>query len=94
MNLIPCPDVVGLLGKEAAQHCFCSVRDMCGPKEHLQHVLAHIVGTRSCGSSNAHILLMVEILHYLKDPKLWELWYVPYYGQCRISIINRMSDSI
>ena len=24
------------------------------------------------------ILLMIEILHYLKDPKLWELWYVPY----------------
>ena len=24
--------------------------------------------------------LMVKILHYLKDPKLWELWYIPYYG--------------
>ena len=32
---------------------------------------------------------MIEILHYLKDPKLWELWYTPYYGQCRIYIINR-----
>ena len=21
-----------------------------------------------------------DILHYLKDPKLWELWYIPYYG--------------
>ena len=29
--------------------------------------------------------------HYLKDPKLWELWYIPYYGKCRIHIINRMS---
>ena len=26
------------------------------------------------------ILLMIDILHYLKDPKLWELWYIPYYG--------------
>ena len=26
------------------------------------------------------LLLMVQILHYLKDPKLWELWYNPYYG--------------
>ena len=26
---------------------------------------------------------------YLKDPKLWELWYIPYYGSCRIHIINR-----
>ena len=34
------------------------------------------------------ILLMIEILHYLKDPKLWELWYIPYYGSCRIYIIN------
>ena len=24
------------------------------------------------------ILLMIEILHYLKGPKLWELWYIPY----------------
>ena len=23
---------------------------------------------------------MVKILHYLKDPKLWELWYIPYYA--------------
>ena len=26
------------------------------------------------------VLLMIKILHYLKDPKLWELWYIPYYG--------------
>ena len=26
------------------------------------------------------ILLMSQILHYLKDPKLWELWHIPYYG--------------
>ena len=24
--------------------------------------------------------LMDKILHDLKDPKLWELWYIPYYG--------------
>ena len=22
----------------------------------------------------------IYILHYLKDPKLWEVWCVPYYG--------------
>ena len=26
------------------------------------------------------ILLMDKILHDPKDPKLWELWYIPYYG--------------
>ena len=26
------------------------------------------------------VLLMIEILHDLKDPKLGELWYNPYYG--------------
>ena len=31
---------------------------------------------------------MIQILHYLKDPKLWELWYIPYYGHCTIYIIN------
>ena len=24
--------------------------------------------------------LMDKILHDLKDPKLWELWYILYYG--------------
>ena len=28
------------------------------------------------------------VLHYLKDPKLWELGYIPYYGSCRMYIIN------
>ena len=32
---------------------------------------------------------MIEILHYLKAPKLRELCYIPYYGSCRIYIINR-----
>ena len=39
--------------------------------------------------------LMDKILHDLKDPKLWELWYIPYYGSCRILSINSrrpMSD--
>ena len=26
------------------------------------------------------ILLMDKILHGPKDPKLWELWYIPYNG--------------
>ena len=26
------------------------------------------------------VRLMDKILHYLKDPKLWELWYIPYNG--------------
>ena len=28
-----------------------------------------------------HSPIPVEILHYLQDPKLWELWYIPYYGK-------------
>ena len=24
------------------------------------------------------VLLMIAILHYLQDPKLWEIWYTPY----------------
>ena len=33
----------------------------------------------------------IKILHYLKDPKLWELWYIPDCGSCRIPIMNRRS---
>ena len=33
---------------------------------------------------------MDKILHDLKDPKLWELWYIPYNGSRRILSINRM----
>ena len=34
--------------------------------------------------------LMIQML-YLKDPKLWELWYIPDSGSCRMSIISRSS---
>ena len=33
------------------------------------------------------IRLMDKILHDPKDPKLWELWYIP--GSCRTLSINR-----
>ena len=32
------------------------------------------------GYLKAQVLLMDEILHDPKDPKLWELWYIPYNG--------------
>ena len=31
-------------------------------------------------SESPEILLMKRNLHYLKDPKLLDLWYIPYYG--------------
>ena len=37
---------------------------------------------------------MDKILHDPKDPKLWELWYIPYYGSCRILSINRMGVAV
>ena len=33
---------------------------------------------------------MIYILHHLNDPKPRELWYIPYYGSCRIYIIFRV----
>ena len=35
---------------------------------------------------------MDKILHDPKDPKLWELWYIPYNGSCRILSISRIYD--
>ena len=43
----------------------------------------------SCDAVNNSLRLMDKILHDPKDPKLWELWYIPYYGSCRILSINR-----
>ena len=40
------------------------------------------------------LLLMIQILHYLKDPILWELWYMSYYGSCRIYNINRRDPTV
>ena len=37
---------------------------------------------------------MDKILHYLKDPKLWELGYIPYNGQCRILSINSIKGPL
>ena len=45
------------------------------PKEKSRgEVKANLLG----GSGD--ILLMIEILHDLKDPKLWELWHIPDFG--------------
>ena len=32
------------------------------------------------GPESLNIRLMDKILHDPKDPKLWELWYIPYNG--------------
>ena len=34
------------------------------------------------GIYRALLRLMDKILHDPKDPKLWELWYIPYNGSC------------
>ena len=36
---------------------------------------------------------MDKILHDPKDPKLWELWYIPYNGSCRILSINSIVEA-
>ena len=36
--------------------------------------------SRMTADQTAVTRLMDKILHDLKDPKLWELWYIPYYG--------------
>ena len=47
----------------------------------------------SRGLSNTPVIrLMDKILHDPKDPKLWELWYIPYYGSCRILSINSSKE--
>ena len=45
--------------------------------------------SNSAAYKGSKIRLMDKILHDPKDPKLWELRYIPYYGSCRILSINR-----
>ena len=46
------------------------------------------------GLCNYVLRLMDKILHDPKDPKLWELWYIPYYGSCRILSISRIKSDL
>ena len=40
--------------------------------------LYYVHGVRGLGLGSLVLQLMVKILHhYLKDPKLWEFWYIP-----------------
>ena len=56
-------------------------------------VLAAVEGVFGLGPEvvRASVLLMDKILHDPKDPKLWELWYIPYNGYCRILSINSIT---
>ena len=47
---------------------FCSVQ----PRVELYLISVRLISTV--------VRLMDKILHYLKDPKLWESWYIPYNG--------------
>ena len=40
----------------------------------------HVWGSLGLAAPQCTILLMDKILHDPKDPKLWELWYIPYNG--------------
>ena len=58
-------------------------------------VVHHALG--DCGMLRKTTALVEErwmdkILHDPKDPKLWELWYIPYNGSCRILSINRRTQ--
>ena len=58
------------------------LRNETGPSD-VGEIQNHLGGCRRTkGKLRAlQLLLMAEILHYLKDPKLWEFWYIiPYNG--------------
>ena len=59
------------------------VHGACGAK--ARHRPKSLPATGGCfpvpePNTGALILLMDKILHDPKDPKLWELWYIPYNG--------------
>ena len=54
----------------------------------LTLVLGMLASVPVLGIGLLILRLMIQILHYRKDPKLWDFWFIPYYGWCRIYIIN------
>ena len=56
-----------------------------GPKAHQQRLARTAVSstptnaqpTKPAAKAKSFLLLMIEILHDFKDPKLWESWYIP-----------------
>ena len=56
----------------------------------LQQQSLSITSNRQYSCANVpDILLMDKILHDPKDPKLWELWYIPFNGD-----YGRISNSM
>ena len=53
-----------------------------------------VLGEQRIILSFLRLLLMDKILHDLKDSKLWELWYIPYNGYCRILSINSINNTV
>ena len=51
----------------------------CIGQSHSEMMVASAGSSRGFRAKD-FILLMDKILHDPKDPKLWELWYVPYGG--------------
>ena len=51
-----------------------------GGEHHPLRTLQACVALRNPDHPRSVMRLMDKILHYLKDPKLWELWYIPYNG--------------
>ena len=51
-----------------------------GVDAHSVLMLSGVERDQDTSFPKRNVLLMVYILHYLKDPKLWELWYIPYSG--------------
>ena len=46
----------------------------------FSHSLHHNSGSFTYNPKTTLQRLMDKILHDPKDPKLWELWYIPYNG--------------
>ena len=67
-------------------------RNYNGDHRYIMALQMHTIWSpKSQSIPELHTLrLMDKILHYLKDPKLWELWYTPYYGSCSILSISRI----
>ena len=82
------------VGAESLLHTpksYCEGRNMELPKRPCRSLLVgegmirkelslNPVGTLAGPLKGVFLLLMDKLLHDPKDPKLWEIWYIPYNG--------------
>ena len=88
------PTILGVIGPGFLNQVPTLVRTSVEKVPHPAQIKSRSLTSGRFSWRSMSVRLMDKILHDPKDPKLWELWYIPYYGSCRILSINHMGSCL